>query len=84
LAHVSSVEQRSSRLSVPQAVAQLTERGVPAAVRQLGELYGDVQANATDWYRRSSKRAARSPCGAGAPGLDEHRGELLREAPEAE
>jgi crotonobetainyl-CoA:carnitine CoA-transferase CaiB-like acyl-CoA transferase len=92
LEHVARVEEAFSVLTVPIAVAQLTKRGVPAAeVRQLGQLFTDAQARANGLVQTLGRltllgnvfkvdgqaETARQ----GAPGLDEHRAELLAHSP---
>ena len=92
LGHVSRIEQRFSELTAQHAVARLTERGVPvAAVRRLEQLFTDEQANANGLVQAIEQKTGSvallgnvfkvdgwaQPAVRGAPGLDEHRGELL-------
>ncbi len=94
--HVSRVEQGFLELTLPQAVAGLTERGVPAAeVRRLEQLFGDSQAHANGLVQTVEQGIGSvallgnvfkvdgqaEPARRGAPGLDEHGGELLRPTP---
>jgi crotonobetainyl-CoA:carnitine CoA-transferase CaiB-like acyl-CoA transferase len=96
--HVSRIEKRFSELTVDQAVSRLTERGVPAAqVRQLGQLFTDVQANANGLVQTVGQGigpvtllgnvfkvdGTAEPARRGAPALDEHRAELLGGAPQS-
>jgi crotonobetainyl-CoA:carnitine CoA-transferase CaiB-like acyl-CoA transferase len=90
--HGSRIEDRFAQLTPPQAVAALTERGVPAAqVRGLDELFTDAQAKANGLVQTVDQAigpvallgnvfkvdGAAEPAARGAPGLDQHRGELL-------
>jgi crotonobetainyl-CoA:carnitine CoA-transferase CaiB-like acyl-CoA transferase len=92
LGHVSRLEQRFSELSAGEAIARLTVEGVPAAaVRRLEQLFGDEQAKANGLVQTVEQETgpvallgnvfkvdgAAEPAARGAPGLDEHRGELL-------
>jgi len=92
LAHGSRIEERLSRLTVPEAVARLGECGVPAAeIRRLEQLFTDTQANANGLVQTVQQGigpvnllgnvfkvdGTAEPAGRGAPGLDEHRGQLL-------
>jgi crotonobetainyl-CoA:carnitine CoA-transferase CaiB-like acyl-CoA transferase len=90
--HVSRIEERFAELTASDAVAALTERGVPAAqVRRLEQLFTDEQAHANGLVQTVEQRTGpvallgnvfkvdgvAEPAARGAPGLDEHRGELL-------
>lgn len=95
LAHAKATCRASSgaffELTVSEAVAGLTARGVPAApVRRLEQLFSDEQANANGLVQTVEQESgpvallgnvfkvdgAAQPAARGAPGLDEHRGEL--------
>jgi len=90
--HASRIEQGFLELTLSQAVAGLAECGVPAAeVRRLEQLFADSQANANGLVQRVEQRIGSvsllgnvfkvdgraEPARRGAPGLDEHRAELL-------
>ena len=90
--HVSRIERRFSELTAQRAVVRLTERDVPAAaVRRLEQLFTDEQANANGLVQTIEQETGSvallgnvfkvdgwaQPSVRGAPGLDEHRGELL-------
>ena len=90
--HVSRIERRFSELTAQRAVVRLTERGVPAAaVRRIEQLFTDEQANANGLVQTIEQETGSvallgnvfkvdgwaQPAVRGAPGLDEHRGELL-------
>ena len=91
--HACRIEQGFLELTLSQAVAGLTERGVPAAeVRRLEQLFGDSQAKANGLVQTVEQGTGSvallgnvfkvdgqaEPAKRGAPGLDEHGGELLR------
>ncbi|MDQ5834573.1 MAG: CoA transferase, partial [Actinomycetota bacterium] len=90
--HGSRIEERFAELTAPRAVTALTERGIPAAqVRRLEQLFTDVQAKANGLVQTVDQAigpvallgnvfkvdGAAEPAARGAPGLDQHRGELL-------
>jgi crotonobetainyl-CoA:carnitine CoA-transferase CaiB-like acyl-CoA transferase len=92
LRHVSSLEDRFLALTVPAALARLGEQGVPAAeVRRLEQLFTDTQANANGLVQTVQQGIGpvsllgnvfkvdgrAEPARRRAPGLDEHRGDLL-------
>ncbi len=92
LEHGARLEGRFSELTAEEAVATLAERGVPAAeVRGLGQLFDDRQAKANGLVQTVEQRhgpvallgsvfkvdGRSEPARRGAPGLDEHRRELL-------
>jgi crotonobetainyl-CoA:carnitine CoA-transferase CaiB-like acyl-CoA transferase len=92
LRHVTRLENSFSALTVPAALARLGERGVPAAeVRRHEQLFTDPQANANGLVQSVQQaigpvnllgnvfkvNGTAEPAARGAPGLDEHRGQLL-------
>ena len=90
--HASRIEQGFLELTLSQAVRGLAEVGVPAAeVRRLEQLFADPQANANGLVQTVEQSVGpvallgnvfkvdgrAEPAPRGAPGLDEHRAELL-------
>lgn len=90
--HASRIEQGFLELTLSQAVRGLAEVGVPAAeVRRLEQLFTDPQANANGLVQTVEQSVGpvallgnvfkvdgrAEPARRGAPGLDEHRAELL-------
>jgi crotonobetainyl-CoA:carnitine CoA-transferase CaiB-like acyl-CoA transferase len=96
LEHAARIEARFAESTVPGAVQRLTSCGVPAAeVRGLGQLFTDAQACANGLVQTVEQSVGplkllgnvfkvdgvAEPARRGAPGLDEHRAELLADRP---
>jgi crotonobetainyl-CoA:carnitine CoA-transferase CaiB-like acyl-CoA transferase len=93
LAHVRAVEDGFERMTVVEAVADLTARGVPASeVRRIEQLFDDEQVRSNGLVQRVDQPGAGAvellgsvfkvdgeapPARRAAPRLDEHRGDLL-------